>query len=325
METPEILSGGIDLDVAQFLDQLGLSQYEQAFIENAVDYEMLPELSDPDLRELGVQALGHRKKIRQAAAKIAGADSDAVLSESRAQRRQLTLMFADLVDSTRLSDQLDLESYNEVIRTYQDTAKDAIEAHDGYVAKYIGDGVLAYFGYPKSHEDDAERAIRAGMALLDQISRLSIGAPDGRLSVRVGIETGPVVVGEIIGKDSAQEHAVVGKTPNLAARLQALAAPNTVVVGSVTQRLAGSGVTFHALGEHNLKGFDTPVEVWRVESVGSVADPLDSDRNTARTPLVGRRQELGALASAFARMRSREALIVNLVGEPGIGKTRLVR
>jgi len=313
------------LDVAQFLDQLGLPEYKQAFIENAVDYEMLPELNDPDLRELGVQALGHRKKIRQAAANIARGDDDGILSQSRAQRRQLTLMFADLADSTRLSDHLDLETYNEVIRTFQNTAKDAIEAHDGYVAKYIGDGVLAYFGYPKSHEDDAERAIRAGMALLDQISRLSNVAAGGRLSVRVGIETGPVVVGEIIGTDSAQEHAVVGKTPNLAARLQELAAPNTVVVGSVTHRLASAGVTFHALGEHNLKGIETPVNAWRVESVGSVADLLDSDPDTAKTPLFGRRQELGALASAFARMRSGEALIVNLVGEPGIGKSRLVR
>jgi len=212
-----------------------------------------------------------------------------------------------------------------LIRAYQDTASQAIEAHGGYVAKYIGDGVLAYFGYPRSHEDDAERAIRAGKALIEQVSGLGAGVPGRRLSVRVGIETGPVVVGEIIGEASAQEHSVVGKTPNLAARLQAMAEPNTVVVGPVARRLAGVAATFEALGEHDLKGFDAPVRVWRVDAVSGTADRLERDATSEITPLIGRRRELGALASAFARMRSGEELIVHLVGEPGIGKSRLVR
>jgi class 3 adenylate cyclase len=312
-------------DVAQFLDELRLSQYCAAFQDNAVDYALLPELSDADLRELGVGALGHRKMILRAAARIVSGTVVEAEPESRAQRRQLTLMFADLADSTQLSDHLELEAYNEVIRSYQDTAKQAIEAHGGYVAKYIGDGVLAYFGYPKSHEDDAERAIRAGRALIEQVSGLDASVPGKRLSVRVGIETGPVVVGEIIGEASAQEHAVVGKTPNLAARLQALAEPDTVVVGPVTYRLASAAAIFQALGEHDLKGFDAPVPVWRVDALSGTADRLDGDRTSEISPLVGRRQELGALAAAFARMRSGEALIVHLVGEPGIGKSRLIR
>ncbi|MFA3920938.1 ATP-binding protein [Ruegeria hyattellae] len=313
------------MKVAHFLEQLGMSRYARAFIENAIDYEMLPELSDADLKEMGVRALGHRKKIRQAASIIAGEGSATSGSQSRAQRRQLTLMFADLAGSTRLSDQLDLESYNAIIRAYQNNSKEVIEEHDGFVAKYIGDGVLAYFGYPNSHEDDAERAIWAGIALVERISKLGIDTPSSHLSVRVGIETGPVVVGEVIGEGSSQEHAVVGKTPNLAARLQELAELNTVVVGPVTRRLSESAVKFHALGEYDLKGFDTPVSVWRAVSVTSSVDLLDERQKTARTPLVGRRQELGSLASAFARMRSGETPFVNLVGEPGIGKSRLVR
>ncbi len=312
-------------DVAQFLDELELSQYCPAFLDNAVGYELLPDLSDTDLRELGVEALGHRKMILRAAARIASGNTGEAEPESRAQRRQLTLMFVDLVGSTQLSGHLELEAYNEIIRAYQDTATQAIEAHGGYVAKYVGDGVLAYFGYPKSHEDDAERAIRAGKALIEQVSELDAGVPGTRLSVRVGIETGPVVVGEIIGEASAKEHAVVGKTPNLAARLQAMAEPNTVVVGPVSHRLAGVAATFHALGEHDLKGFDAPVRVWRVDAMSGTADRLEHDRTSEATPLIGRRRELGALASAFARMRAGEELIVHVVGEPGIGKSRLVR
>ena len=192
--------GGPVPDVALFLDELGLSQYRQAFLENAVDYELLPELSDADLRELGVEALGHRRRILTAAARIAGDIAENAEVASRAQRRQLTLMFADLADSTRLSSTIDLEAYREVIRAYQDTATQMIEAHGGYVAKYLGDGILAYFGYPQSHENDAERAIRAGRALVERVSQIDTGTSGPRLRVRIGIETGPVVVGEIIGE-----------------------------------------------------------------------------------------------------------------------------
>lgn len=307
-------------DVTKFLDELGLSQYRQAFLENAVDHDLLPVLSDADLRELGVAALGHRKRILTAAARI----TETAEVESRAQRRQLTLMFADLADSTRLSNTIDLEAYREVIRAYQDGATKVIEAYGGYVAKYLGDGILAYFGYPQSHENDAERAIRAGCALVERVPEIDTGTSGLRLRVRIGIETGPVVVGEIIGEATAQEHAVVGETPNLAARLQSIAEPDTVVTGPVTRRLAMGAGTFHSLGEHDLKGFSAPIPVWRVDAVAGAADRLERGTASELGPLIGRRPELGALASAFARMRAGEALIVQVIGEAGIGKSRLV-
>lgn len=311
-------------DAAQFLDELGLSQYHKAFLDNAIGYGLLPQLSDADLRELGVDALGHRKRILTAAARIAGGIDGEEEIASRAQRRQLTLMFADLADSTRLSATIELEAYREIIRAYQDAATQAIEAHGGYVAKYLGDGVLAYFGYPQSHENDAERAIRAGHTLVNRISQIGTNVGGQRLSVRIGIETGPVVVGDIVGEAAAQEHAVVGETPNLAARLQSVAEANTVVVGPATRRLADGAATFHPLGEHNLKGFSSQIPVWRVDAVSGATDRLERGKASEFGPMVGRRQELGALASAFARMRAGEALIVHVIGEPGIGKSRLV-
>ena len=235
-------------DVVEFLGDLGLIQYREAFLENAVDYDLLPELSDADLRELGVRALGHRRRILTAAARIGAAVTEETEGAGRAQKRQLTLMFADLADSTQLSNTLELEAYREVMRAYQDAATQTIEAYGGYVAKYLGDGVLAYFGYPQSHENDAERAIRAGRSLVERVSDIDTEYSGPRLKVRIGIETGPVVVGDIIGEAAAQEHAVVGETPNLASRLQSLAEPDTVVVGPVARRLAGSAATFHVTG-----------------------------------------------------------------------------
>lgn len=311
-------------DVARFLDELGLSQYRQAFVENAVDYTLLSELTDADLRELGVAAIGHRKRILQAAGRIVTSTAGQAPRESRAQRRQLTLVFADLADSTRLSASLDLEAFRGVIRSYQEAATAVIEGHGGYVAKYVGDGLLAYFGYPQSHENDAERAIRAGLALVERISAIESGDGAARLGVRVGIETGPVVVGEIIGQASAQENTVVGTTPNLAARLQSVAEPNSVVVGPISHKLAAGGATFHALGEKQFKGFDAPVPVWRVKAMGGATDRLERGQAAGLSPLIGRRDELGALASAFARMRAGEAPVIHVIGEPGIGKSRLV-
>jgi class 3 adenylate cyclase/tetratricopeptide (TPR) repeat protein len=312
-------------DVEELLISLGLAEYASAFADNAVDGDVLADLTDADLKDLGVHALGHRKKILKAIAalKEPAGPPPAPDAEVRAQRRQLTLMFADLADSTRLSRSMDLEAYRDLIRTYQDTAKQAIERQGGYVAKYLGDGVLAYFGYPQSHEDDAERAIRAGRALIDALPGRRPNAGGPALGVRIGVETGPVVVGDIIGEAASQEHAVVGETPNLAARLQAIAAPDTIVVGPVTRRLADGAASFHPLGDRDLKGFTAPVPVWRVDAVAGATDRLERGRGAALSPLIGRRAELGALASAFARMRAGETLCAHLVGEPGIGKSRL--
>jgi len=311
-------------DLARFLEDLGLSEYRQSFLENEIGYDLLSSLTDADLRELGVKALGHRKRILQAAARLPDHGEAAKAAEGRAQRRQLTLMFADLVDSTELAARMDLEAYRETIRGYQAAAAAAIETQGGYVAKYSGDGVLAYFGYPRSHEDDAARAIRAGRDLVERVARIKVHGGI-RLGVRIGIETGPVVVGEIIGQGSAQEHTVVGSTPNLAARLQAAAEPDTIAVGPVAHRLAVGAATFRALGERQFKGFEEPISIWQAVSISEAADRLELGDAKAASPLVGRGRELGQLASAFARMRAGEAPVVHVVGEAGIGKSRLVR
>ena len=247
----------------ELLSSLGLEQYLQAFRVNAIDTDVLPSLTSDELKEIGVGPLGHRKKILAAIRNLTADSAPQPMgggeAHSGAQYRQLTIMFADLVGSTRLSQQLDPEDLREISRAYQDAAKSAIGRFDGHVAKYLGDGVLAYFGYPHSHEDDAERAVRAGLALVEAITAIDKGLGRDKgvsVCVRVGIETGPVVVGELIGAGSSQEEAVVGETPNLTARLQDVAEPNTVVVGPHTQALVGSSVEFSALGEKALKGFD---------------------------------------------------------------------
>jgi class 3 adenylate cyclase/tetratricopeptide (TPR) repeat protein len=236
-------------------------------------------------------------------------------------------MFADLVGSTQLSQQLDPEDLREISRAYQDAAKSAIGRFDGNVAKYMGDGVLAYFGYPQSHEDDAERAVRASLALVEAMTAIdkSLGRDKGvSLAVRVGIETGPVVVGELIGEGSSQEESVVGETPNLTARLQDLAEPNTVVVGPHTQTLVGSSVEFSSLGQKALKGFTDPIAVWRVDGLGLAGGRFERASEAGLSLFIGRSEELGALAAAFSQIRSGDAAVVNVVGDAGIGKSRLI-
>src|SRR5689334_23013164 len=223
------------MDVAAWLRSLGLSQYERAFRDNDVDADLLPTLTADDLRELGVVSLGHRKRLLAAiAALVPQADPQASVPPAptsppastgpQAERRQLTVMFCDLVGSTALASRLDPEDLREVIGVYHRCVAETVACLDGFVAKYMGDGALAYFGYPRAHEDDAERAVRAGLALVEAVGRLPAPEP---LRVRVGIGTGLVVVGDLVGSGEAQERGVVGETPNLAARLQALAEPDT--------------------------------------------------------------------------------------------------
>ena len=315
----------------ELLSSLGLEQYLQAFRVNAIDTDVLPSLTSDELKEIGVGPLGHRKKIlaaiRNLTADSAPQPMGGAETHSGAQYRQLTIMFADLVGSTRLSQQLDPEDLREISRAYQDAAKLAIGRFDGHVAKYLGDGVLAYFGYPHSHEDDAERAVRAGLALVEAITAIDKGLGQDKgvsVCVRVGIETGPVVVGELIGAGSSQEEAVVGETPNLTARLQDVAEPNTVVVGPHTQALVGSSVEFSALGEKTLKGFTDPIAVWRVDGLGLAGGRFERASEVGLSLFIGRSEELGALAAAFSRIRSGDTAVVNVVGDAGIGKSRLV-
>ena len=219
------------MDVAAWLRGLGLERYETAFRDHEIDWVVLPQLTSADLKEIGVVAIGHRRMLLGAIAAIGAT----VTAACEAERRQLTVMFCDLVGSTQLAARLDPEDFREVITAYHRAGADVVGGFDGFVAKYMGDGVLAYFGYPRAHEDDAEHAIRAGLGIIETVGRLDVKSVE--LQVRVGIATGLVVVGDLIGEGSAQEQSVVGETPNLAARLQALAEPDAVVVAASTRRL----------------------------------------------------------------------------------------
>ncbi len=222
------------MDIAGWLRGLGLEKYAPAFDENAIKWDVLPELTADDLKEMGVAAVGDRRRILAAIAALGGGvlrARPAALASSaprEAERRQLTVMFCDLVSSTALSARLDPEDLREVIGAYQQAVAETVAEFDGFIAKYMGDGVLVYFGYPRAHEDDAERAVRAGLVAIGAVSRLDVRSI--KLQARVGIATGLVVVGDLIGEGSAQEQSVVGETPNLAARLQALAAPGSLVI-----------------------------------------------------------------------------------------------
>src|SRR5258705_13859291 len=236
------------MDVGGWLRRLGLEQYEAAFRENEIDDKVLPRLTAEDLKDLGVSVVGHRRKLLDAIAALrAEACEPAPLSDDNlatnktakntAERRQVTVMFSDLVGSTALSARMDPEDLREVISAYQRCVAETIRRFGGFVAKYMGDGVLIYFGYPAAHEDDAELAVRSGLALIDAVATLPAPEP---LQVRVGVATGIVVVGDIVGSGEAQEHDIVGETPNLAARLQSIAEPNTVVIAEATRTLLGN-------------------------------------------------------------------------------------
>ncbi len=238
------------MDLAVWLRNLGLEQYEATFRDNAVDETVLPKLTAEDLKDLGVTAVGHRRKLLEAIAdlrsqtKLEPATSEppppiATLAKDAAERRQVTVIFSDLVGSTALSARMDPEDLREVISTYQKCVAETVQRFGGFVAKYMGDGVLIYFAYPQAHEDDAERAVRAGLELVAAIGSLKTHAP---LQTRVGIATGLVVVGDVIGSGASQEQAIVGETPNLAARLQGVAEPNKVVIAESTREARGQSV-----------------------------------------------------------------------------------
>jgi len=323
-------------NVTTWLQQLGLGEYAEVFRENAIDEEVIPDLSDQDLASMGV-LLGHRKKILKAIASFepeAMSASEPVTSRSSedsfehdAERRQLTVMFCDLVGSTEMSQHLDPEKLREVNRAYQDVCKGSIERYDGFVARYMGDGVLAYFGYPLAHEDDAERAIRAGLNVIETVKALEppvIGTKILNLAVRVGMDTGPVVVGDLIGEGASQEKAVVGETPNRAARLQGVAQPNEVVVGLGTQRLVGSSIKFKSLGAQYLKGFDDPVEAWRVAGFEHGGGRFERSAKAGLGRFVGRVAEIERIYNTWVRAVKGDSVILHVTGDAGIGKSRLV-
>ncbi|HXB79385.1 MAG TPA: adenylate/guanylate cyclase domain-containing protein, partial [Bradyrhizobium sp.] len=315
------------MDVAAWLRGLGLEQYEPAFRDNYVDADVLPDLTTEDLIGLGVTAIGHRRKLLSAIAALGTVGPAAAVTaaspvapvQTEAERRQLTVMFCDLVGSTALSTRFDPEDLRELIGDYHRALSETVGHFDGFVAKYMGDGVLIYFGYPQAHEDDAERAVRAGLAVIEAVGRLPARED---LPVRLGIATGLAVVGDLIGEGAAQERGVVGETPNLAARLQALAAPNTLVIGEATRRQIGGLFDLEDFGPQALAGFAEPQPAWRVIGESGVLSRFEALRS-GETPLVGRVEELDLLRLRWEQAKTGEGRVVLISGEPGIGKSRL--
>jgi class 3 adenylate cyclase/predicted ATPase len=318
------------MDVAEWLRGLGLEHYAPAFRDNNIDGEVLRRLTVEDLRDLGVISIGHRRRLLDAIAALAqdqSAESLPPAAQTRdvsgeAERRQLSVMFCDLVGSTALAARLDPEDMRELIAVYRKHVTDAVARFDGYIAQYLGDGVLVYFGYPQAHEDDAERAIKAGLAVVTAVDSIK-GQVAGQLKARVGIATGLVVVGEQVGASDSQERAAIGETPNLAARLQAVAAPGEVVIAASTRRLVGRMFDCHSLGSIEVKGLPQPVEAWQVRGEVVGVSRFEALRAATLTPLVGRQEEIELLLRRWHQAKAGEGRVVLLSGEPGIGKSRI--
>ena len=324
--------------ISEWLDNLGLGQYSKAFVQNDIDFSVLPDLTDQDLEKIGV-SLGHRRRLLRAIVAVNSADpptpavgsptehgsTAASLPTSKSsERRQLTVMFVDLAGSTALAGRIDPEDMREVITGYQDAVTGVVPRFEGHVAKYMGDGVLCYFGWPKAHEDDAELAVRAALSVLKAVSGVKTPAGES-ISARVGIATGLVVVGDLIGKGAVQEEAVIGETPNIAARLQALAAPGQIVIAESTRRLFGDIFELTDLGRHQLKGFPCQISAFGVMSERAVESRFEARASGAVSGMVGREHELALILQRWKLAKAGEGQLVLLSGEAGIGKSRVCR
>src|SRR5215469_8319987 len=318
--------------IADWLEQLGMQEHIQRFAENDIDFAILGDLTDQDLKEIGVASIGHRRKLLRAIADLKGVQKDAptvaAVAAARAtpriadtaERRQVTVMFSDLVGSTALSARMDPEDLRELISAYHKCVAEAVRRFGGFVAQYLGDGVLVYFGYPEAHEDDAERAVRTGLELIAEVIALKTPAA---LQTRVGIATGLVVVGDLTGSGESQERRIVGETPNLAARLQRIAEPNTVVIAEATRGLLGNLFELEDLGARDLKGVAQPVRAWVALRASTVESRFEALHPSGLTPLVGREEETELLLRRWSRAKSGGGQVVLISGEAGIGKSRL--
>jgi class 3 adenylate cyclase len=318
------------VDIKQWLEGLSLGRYAQSFAENGIDFDVLPDLTDQDLEKIGVTMLGHRRKLLRAignlkaAEKIAPAPAVAMAppaprTADTAERRQVTVLFSDLVGSTALAARMDPEDLRELISAYHKCVAETVRRFGGFVAQYLGDGVLAYFGYPEAHEDDAERAVRAGLELIAGVVALQTPAA---LQTRVGIATGLVVVGDLTGLGEGRERGIIGETPNLAARLQGIAEPNSVVIAEATRRLLGNLFALKDLGARHLKDVG-PVGVWVALRASTVESRFEALHPSGLTALVGREEETELLLRRWSRAKSGNGQVVLISGEPGIGKSRL--
>jgi class 3 adenylate cyclase/predicted ATPase len=316
-------------DVKAWLEAIGLGQYAAAFVENEITLDVLGDLNEDDLEKLGL-SMGARKRFLRAFRESEASHRDAVQAplEHLPERRQLTIMFCDLVGSTAMSHALDPEDLRVVMRAFQAACVAVVVRFDGYVLRYMGDGIMSCFGYPQAHEDDVERGTLAGLGIVDAIRDLntSLGQEKkARLQVRIGVATGIVIAGDLIGKGPSEESAVVGETPNLASRLQELAPPDSVVISSRSRRLVGDLFDFDDLGRHSLKGFARPVRAWRVRGRRAAQSRFDATRGGGLTKLVGRTEELEQLLRRWKDVREGRGKVVLISGEAGIGKSRLIK
>ncbi len=316
-------------DLKAWLDQHGLEEHIDLFREQQVRVSDLMMFTEDDVFELGLP-LGPRKRLLAAIEALRSeertAQADTPSEDAPtggAERRQLTVMFCDLVGSTALSEQMDPEEYREILSRYQTAAREVIGRHEGYIARYMGDGLLIYFGYPLAHEDDAARAIRAGLGVVEAIAALTV-RPGIELSVRIGLDTGPVVVGDIIGEGASEESAVLGETPNRAARLQAVAAPNSVVIGPGAKQLVEGLFHLESLGELSLKGISSLVSAYRVKGESGARTRFEAAERRGFASFVGREHELATLQSCHTRVARGEGQFVSVMGDAGVGKSRLL-
>ncbi len=320
-------------ELTQWLGEIGLGAHAPAFAAQGVDLDLLADLSETDLKELGL-SIGDRKRLVRAMAARTGKVTPAAAPPAaephpiEADRRQLTVMFIDLIDSSPLAQRFDPEEMRQILRAFHEACAAAIEAHEGHIAQYSGDGLLVYFGYPQAHEDDAVRGVLAGLAVIANLAAANIrlgAAHDVRLKVRIGVETGLVVAGEVGAGAALDRQAIVGETPIVASRLQALAPPDSVVVGPVTERLIQGSFRLQSLGRHALKGVAAPIDIWRVEGRTEAEGSFEVRAGRGLTPLVGRGAELEMLRQRWRQSCEGEMRCVLLVGEPGIGKSRMLR